>query len=110
MREERENDYLEEETDGYSFPILSMWIVYFLLLIVIAQIPTLWVRMILHGVYLFVVLLFLQMAFSKKALEKAQRIDETMTSGAWQFNTLLFLVGIPLLVWGAGMAMRGWRF
>ena len=104
-----END-LEEAPRGYSFPVLPMWVVYFLLLVVIAQVSTIWGRAVLHGVYLLIVLLSAQTAFSKKALEKARQVDATMTSGTWQWNMLLFFVVIPLLVWVGGMTMRGWRF
>lgn len=112
MGEEQEQGDIDAEisSGGYSFPVFALWIVYGLLLVVMAQVTLLWGRLLLHGVYLFILTLFIQTAFSKKSLEKAQEVDETMTSNAWKFNNLLFFVVIPLLVWGGLMTMRGWRF
>ncbi len=112
MPEEQEQNSIhdEETTGGYSFPVFTMWIVYGLLLVVIAQVPFPWARAALHGVYLFTMVLFMLTAFSKKALKKAQQVDKTMTSSTWKFNQLLFFVVIPLVVWAGLMSMRGWRF
>ena len=109
--EQKQNRIHNEETvGGYFFPVFTMWIVYGLLLVVIAQVSTPWGRATLHGVYLFTVVLFMLTAFSKKALKKAQHMDKTMTLGTWKFNNLLFFVVAPMVVWAGLMSLRGWRF
>lgn len=112
MGEEQEQNGIDAEDScgGYSFPIFTMWLIYGVLLVVIAQVSLVWGRLLLHGIYLFVLALFIQTAFSQKILAKTQEVDETMTAATWKFNNLLFFVVIPLLVWGGLMTMRGWRF
>ena len=112
MNENRETDIDtdtdELETRGYSFPILPIWVVYGVLLGSIANVSFLWIRIVLHIIYLFLILLFLKSAFSVADFQKSKETDNSLSSWTWKLNYLLFFIIIPFGVWVALMTMRGW--
>ena len=95
---------------GYSFPIVTLWMVYAVILVLIPGITVLWGRLLLHGLFLLIAALFLQLALSEKSFRQAQQSDSTLTRASWRLNYLLFLVVIPVVVWTGLMAMRSWSF
>ncbi|MCK5313246.1 MAG: hypothetical protein KAJ62_14110 [Desulfobacteraceae bacterium] len=104
------NKQKEIEEGGYSFPIMTLWMVYAGLMITIPYIPIIWVRIALHFVYLLLISIFLRTAFSYTNFEKSKKTDKALSFGTWKLNYLLFFVLIPFGVWIGLMTMRGWRF
>ena len=98
------------EGGGYSFPIMTILLVYGGLLMLIARVPLLWGRITLHIVYLLLISYFLRSAFSDTDFQKAKKTEKALSPGTWKLNNLLFFVLIPFGVWICLMTMRGWRF
>ena len=100
----------ESENSGYSFPILTLWMIYAGLMIVIAYIPVIWGRITIHIVYLLFIVTFFRTAFSDTDFNKAKKTNTELSFSTWKLNHLLFIVLIPLIVWIGLMTMHGWRF